>query len=457
MSYFSLHNHTDFSNALLGFSDSTNRVPNLIQYAYDIGLNGVCITDHEGISAHIQALNYYNKMQKDRPFVLGLGNEIYLMKEFEDEANKEQNNTYPYYHFILIALDTEGHRQIRELSTRAWNRAWKQGRTFRRPTYYNDLLEIISHNRGHVVGLSACLGSRIDRALLEEDLDTAITEVETLKVIFGEENFFLEIQPAKDSTTDQFAVNDRLFDLAERTSTPIVVTTDSHYLKKEDALIHKVFLNSQDGDREVDDFYATAYMMDKEELTGYLSKQFKPDIISKMLSTSNEIMARIGSYDLYHNPIIPEVPLKFIPNFKASHRFSEYYEKYEAFGYYANIKDDKKLEYFFYQIESALVEKVINKGKEIEPYIARLDEEWKELKIISEQLGTKMPCYYQTMSYIIDLIWEAGSLAMPARGSAAGFLTCYLLEVTQIDPVPLGDYFPSWRHLNHQRGVELPD
>lgn len=98
MSYFSLHNHTDFSNALLGFSDSTNRVPNLIQYAYDIGLNGVCITDHEGISAHIQALNYYNKMQKDRPFVLGLGNEIYLMKEFEDEANKEQNNTYPYYH-----------------------------------------------------------------------------------------------------------------------------------------------------------------------------------------------------------------------------------------------------------------------------------------------------------------------------------------------------------------------
>ena len=68
-----------------------------------------------------------------------------------------------------------------------------------------------------------------------------------------------------------------------------------------------------------------------------------------------------------------------------------------------------------------------------------------------------MASYYSTMSQIIELIWQAGSLAMPARGSGAGFLTCYLLEVTQIDPVPLGDYMPSWRHLNHQRGVELPD
>ena len=88
-------------------------------------------------------------------------------------------------------------------------------------------------------------------------------------------------------------------------------------------------------------------------------------------------------------------------------------------------------------------------------YIARCNEEWEELRIISEQLNTTMPSYYSTMSHVIDLIWECNSLVMPARGSAAGFATCYLLDITQIDPVPLGDYMPSWRHLNHQRGVEL--
>ena len=104
-----------------------------------------------------------------------------------------------------------------------------------------------------------------------------------------------------------------------------------------------------------------------------------------------------------------------------------------------------------------MIDKVLNRGKEVEPYIQRLNEEWKELKIISDQLHTSMPSYYSTMTEIIELIWDAGSLSMPARGSAAGFETCYLLSITQIDPLPLGDYMPSWRHLNHMRGVELPD
>ena len=110
-----------------------------------------------------------------------------------------------------------------------------------------------------------------------------------------------------------------------------------------------------------------------------------------------------------------------------------------------------------YQVEQGLINKVVGKDKDIEKYIARCNEEWEELRIISEQLNTTMPSYYSTMSHVIDLIWECNSLVMPARGSAAGFATCYLLDITQIDPVPLGDYMPSWRHLNHQRGVELAD
>lgn len=461
VSYFNNHNHTTYSNALLGFPDVVCKVPDLIQRAYDLGLSGLTITEHEGVSSHIQALNYYNKMNKDRPFVLGLGNEIYLLTEEEDEANRDPDNpdNYPYYHFILIALDTEGHHQLRQLSTRAWKRAYKKS-IWRRPTYYSDLEDIIKPNQGHVVASSSCLGGRIDRLLLDGQIKAVDKEIDRLIDIFGEGNFYLECQPSKAKDTDQSKANALLYQVAVHHNLPIIPTTDSHYLRKEDAVIHKVYLNSQEGDREVDDFYATAYMMGAEELREYLRVDFTDEQIDKMFEWSGELGNRIQGYDIKHNPIIPQIPTKHIPSFYIQHRYRKYYEQYPSFGYYSGFGNEEALyheSYFFYQIEQGLKSKVEDRNKEVEQYIARLDEEWKELRIISEQLNTSMASYYSTMSEIIELIWEVGSLAMPARGSAAGFLTCYLLDITQIDPVPLGDYMPSWRHLSHERGVELAD
>ena len=462
MGFFDNHNHSEYTNALLGYPDSVCKLPDLIQRAYDLGLYGISISEHEGLSSHIQALKYYEKMEKDRPFVLALSNEIYLMEKQEDLINRENPNTFPYYHFLLTALDTEGHHQLRLLSTRAWLRAWKQGNVYRRPTYYSDLEEIIKPNQGHVIASTACLGSRLDKMLLQEyeeggGFNLAFEEVKRLQNIFGLDNLYLEIQPAKSTNTDQSHVNLLMWELHKRTGVPIIPTTDSHYLSKDTAFIHKVYLQSQDGDREVDDFYATAYLMGEDELREYLRIDFNDKQIDKMLEWSVELGNRIGEYDIRRNPIIPQIPKEHIPKFKTQHLYKQFYNKYPAFGYYSEDSRILHERYFFYQIEKGLKAKIEDKGKNIEQYIARLNEEWTELKIISEQLDTSMASYYSTMSSIIDLIWEADSLAMPARGSAAGFLTCYLLEVTQIDPVPLGDYMPSWRHLNHQRGVELPD
>ena len=333
---------------------------------------------------------------------------------------------------------------------------------YRRPTYYSDLEEIIKPNQGHVIASTACLGSRLDKMLLQEyaeggGFNLAFEEVKRLQNIFGLDNLYLEIQPAKSTNTDQSHVNLLMWELHKRTGVPIIPTTDSHYLSKDTAFIHKVYLQSQDGDREVDDFYATAYMMGEDELREYLRIDFNDKQIDKMLEWSVELGNRIGEYDIQRNPIIPQIPKEHIPKFKTQHLYKQFYNKYPAFGYYSEDSRILHERYFFYQIEQGLKTKIEDKGKNVEQYIARLNEEWTELKIISEQLDTSMASYYSTMSSIIDLIWEADSLAMPARGSAAGFLTCYLLEVTQIDPVPLGDYMPSWRHLNHQRGVELPD
>lgn len=455
--FFNNHNHTDYSNASCGFPDVIISVSELIQNAYDLGLNGITITDHESLSAHVQALKYYNNMVKEHDFTLALGNEIYLLKEQEDIDNKENNGRTPYYHFILTALDDIGHKQLRELSDRAWRRGYKKF-VFRRPTYYSDLEDIVQNNQGHIVASTACLGGRIDNLLLEENFAELDNEIKFLINIFGSNNLYLECQPSKEKGTEQSIVNKMLWDVSVKYNLPLIPTTDSHYLSKNDAKIHKVYLNSQDGEREVDDFYSTAYLMSENELIEYLNHDFTKQQIKQMLKWSCQLCDRIKGYNnFFHKPIIPTIPIDKIPTFTINHIFKKYYENYPHFAFYSDSKRTLQEQYFFSQIEKNLVSKILNKNKNIETYIKRLDEEWEELQIISEQLNTSMASYYLTMSKIIDLIWEAGSLSMPARGSAAGFLTCYLLEITQIDPVPLGEYMPSWRHLNHQRGVELPD
>lgn len=154
-SYFSIHNHTEYSN--LRLLDCINKVEDLIQYAYDLGLSGICITDHESLSAHIKALKFYKEKCKEdekwKDFKLGLGNEIYLCRNGLSSETYERGEKFP--HFILVAKDLEGHRQLRELSTRAWSHSFMMFMT-RVPTYYSDIEEIIGKNPGHVIASSAC-------------------------------------------------------------------------------------------------------------------------------------------------------------------------------------------------------------------------------------------------------------------------------------------------------------
>ena len=472
MSYTTLHNHTDYSNASLGFPDSINKYDKLIQSAYDLGLNGIAITDHECISGHVQALKYYQSMTKDRPFQLILGNEIYLLSEDEDSFmngtslpfdengndNYYANNETPYYHFILNALDNEGHKQIRELSSRAWYRAYTYKGLMRRPTYYTDLEDIIRPNQGHVVASSACLGGVIPHAILAQNYERVNNAIQYFDDLFGHGNFYLEMQPCYQSNTEQMTVNKYLWDIGHKFNIPCIVTTDSHFMNKEQAFAHKVLLNAKDGGdaRETDEFYATAYLMGEEELREYLLNLFTQEQIDELFENTNQIGTRVQGYSFEHAPMIPQIPIENIPSFTIEHRYKQYYDKYEDFKYYAYIENLQD-SYFFYRIEKALYELVECKGKDIETYIARLNSEFHELKLISEAFNDSMASYYTTMSKIIELIWDSDSLSMPARGSGAGFLVCYLLEITQIDPVPLGDYFPFWRHLSAERGVEIAD
>lgn len=451
MSYSSMHNHTSLSSACLGFDDAISVPSELIQYAYDIGLNGVCITEHGSLTSTIQALQYRKGMNCDREFTVACGFEGYELTD-EELVNESIEK---FFHIVLIALDTEGYKQLCKLQTKSWARAWSYGFGWRTPILHSDFEEIIKPNQGHVVASTACLGGRIASHVLT-DYNKAVKEARKLQSYFGNNNFFIEVQPSVDCESDQHSANLLLKKLSTELNIPLVCTTDTHYLREEDREIHKALLNAKDGEREVDEFYRMTYMMDGAELREKLSLEFSNKDIDEMYENTNNIFSRVGEYNIWHDPIIPRAPLNKIPYFAISHRYKNYYEKYKNFSYYSN-REDVYERYFFYLAEKGLKSLVEDRGFDVEEHIARLDKEWKELIIISEELNNSMSDYYVTMSILIDLIWETGSLVGPARGSGAGFLTCYLLGITQFNPVPLGDYFPYWRHIHHKRGVELAD
>ena len=317
----SLHNHTDFSNFRL--RDAINTVEGLIDYAIELGHEGVAITEHDTIASHIRAEKYYRKIKADNPnFKLILGNEIYLCRNGLNAQN--YNRDYDrYFHFILIAKDRQGARQIMEISTRAWRRSYMARGMRRVPTYYQDLFDIIGKEPGHVIGSTACLGGALPTQLLKyrdtnnSDLKEKIgIWIQQMNNLFGRGNFYLEMQPSNNK--DQIYVNKRLLDISEATGIPYIITTDSHYLKKEDRIIHKAYLNAQNGEREVDEFYATTYMMETEELEKYF-KYMAREQLDKAYENINCIADMCEEYSL-------EKPLR-IPNLKW-HGFISYKDEY---------------------------------------------------------------------------------------------------------------------------------
>ena len=323
--YYSLHNHTCASNQRL--IDSINGIEDLIQYAFDLGLYGVALTEHETVNSHIKALKYIDKQRKKEnhdprwdTFKLILGNEIYLCRDGLNSENYDSKKD-SFYHFILLAKDEIGHKQIRQLSTRAYNQSFMKNRMRRVPTYYCDLAEIIGKNPGHVIGSTACIGGYFGKTILkaskfensypinfQQELNKLKEWCKYLQSIFGKENFFLETQPSDNK--EQIYVNKWIINFAKELEILAIVTTDSHYLTKEDRKFHKAYLNSKDGDREVDEFYATTYVMKPEEIHSYMDKYESAEMVDWLMENTRIIGDQVQQYDLRKPFKLPYLPSK---------------------------------------------------------------------------------------------------------------------------------------------------
>ena len=225
-----LHVHTQYS-----LLDGSIRIPDLIKKTKDLGMDSIAITDHGSMFG---VVDFYKEAKKQgiKPI---LGSEVYVAFEnYLDKDNKEKKN----YHLVLLAENNTGYKNLMKISSLAYVNGF-----YYRPRIDHNVLEEYSAG---IIALSACLGGEVQNHILDNNIDKARSLAEKYKQIFGEKNFYLELQDH--SLDEQKRVNRELIKMSKELDIPLIASNDVHYLNKEDAGFHDVLLCVQTG-KTVDD------------------------------------------------------------------------------------------------------------------------------------------------------------------------------------------------------------
>lgn len=432
-----IHNHHDSSN--LRLKDSNLFLEDLISYSRDRGIDLVALTDHESVSGHIKAMRLREKYPDIK---IALGNEIYLVNRRVHDELKAKNEKILYYHFILVAKNKKGHELIRRLSSEAWEEVYTYRRMERVPTFMDTLQKymLMDEYKGTVIASTACLGGMLAHKILNNE--DYMPFIRWCKKLFGDD-FYLEMQPSH--SKEQQKVNAEILKISETYNIPYTITTDSHYKSKEDQEEFYNYLNSQDGDREAEEFYATTYIMGDDELL-----EFFPQEVINQVNEYNEVMYNsIEDFDLFHSPILPPV---FIPDWFTGKWDSMFSSRIDL-AYCQKFLNSPHIvdRYYLYLIEEGYKER--GRKHDHEEEMQRIEIELEQCWDLSIALGEHISKYHVAIRQIVDEVWKV-SLVGPARGSACCFYLNYLIDIVQVNPL---DYnLPYWRYMDKTK-VELSD
>lgn len=418
----------------------------MVNRAIELGLAGLAITDHESLGSFVELDKLQNEYkEKCLDFKIVRGNEIYL-------TDTRDTGQY-YYHHILLALDAVGNKMLRQLSSQAWMASYYDRGMERVPTLKTEVEEIIKkYGQGHIYASSACLGSELDRAILDlheaEQIGNTAGENEAHNHIvsflewcintYGQDNFSLEIQPAR--SEEQLIVNRRMSSIAKAFGLSICVTEDAHYLCKEDRYVHKAFLNSKEGEREVDSFYEYCYLQSEEEIRRNLEGTGLN--YEELCANSMKILDRCEYYTLQKNQHIVEVP---VPNYPIEPEDHHYYDKdkYPTLDKLMHSENPQE-RYWINQCQNELnLRHLSPQHLGNDTYLERLEYEADIMDYVGQKLDTCIFAYPNFLQHYIDMIWDVGSPIGVARGSAASGLNHWLLGITGLDPIKHD--FSYWR------------
>ena len=249
--------------------------------------------------------------------------------------------------------------------------------------------------------------------------------------LFGDD-FYIEIAAA--DVKDQIRFNERVKSIAAYYNRKVVIGSDAHYLTAKERSVHKAYLNSKDGEREVDGFYTFAHMMDNEEAYANLRINHTEEEFAQFCANSMEIYDKIGTYDIFKKPIIPRVDVREYDKHIPADITVVYPTLYQLF-----TSDNVQERYWVNECFNALEAKNLVNAT----YLNALETEARVIKVVGEKLGNCLYEYFNTFQHMINLFWEQGSIVGPGRGSAVCFLSNYLLGITQLDPLQWG--LKYWR------------
>ena len=402
-----LHNHTDYS-----LLDGACHIPKMMQVAAQHEWPAIAITDHGNLFG---AVDFYQAAKKVgiKPII---GCEVYVARGSHTEKNEQGG----YHHLLLLCKNETGYRNLMKLVSTGYLDGF-----YYKPRIDKDLLAQYSEG---LICTSACLAGDLAEALVEKD-DYELGKKLAYEYldIFGKENFFIEIQDHGLDLDKKFLP--QLHRLSQETGIPLVATNDAHYLTKDDARAHEALLCVQTGKTlsdpnrmrfDTDHFY----LKTEDEMVEILGGDKQP------LWRTWEIAEQCN---LDINPVGNPFPEFGVPE---EHTIDTYFE------YVARQGLEKRRAHLEYQRDKGLLR------HDIKEYYERLDH---EIKTIQQM---KFPGYFLI---VWDFIRYAKSKKIPVgpgRGSAAGSLVAYCLEITDIDPLQYSLLFE--RFLNPER-VSMPD
>lgn len=391
-----LHVHTEYS-----LLDGSAKIKELVQRAKDLNMESIAITDH---GAMYGVMEFYKaaKAINIKPI---LGCEVYVAN---GSRFSKESNPIPYYHLVLLAKDNNGYNNLMKIVSAGFLEGF----------YYKPRidLELLEKYHDGLIALSACLAGPVAKTILQVSYEKAKETALLYENIFGKDNFYLELQDH--GLEQQKTVNEALIRMNRETGIPLVATNDSHYIYKSDSKAHDILLCIQTG-KTVNE---TNRMRYEGSEFYFKSQQEMYDLFpyaTEALANTNKIAQRCNVDFKFHELKLP---------------------KYDVPDGYSAKQYLRKLCYDGFEERYA--------NEERENLKDRLEY---ELNVI-ETMGYVE--YFLIVWDFIKFAKDNSIMVGPGRGSAAGSIVSYCLNITNIDPIKYNLIFE--RFLNPDR-VSMPD
>jgi DNA polymerase-3 subunit alpha len=420
MSYVGLHVHTHYS-----LFDGIATPLEYVERAKELGMTSLAITDHGSLSGHRE---FYRaaKEQGIRPI---LGIEGYITADRFDQRDKQDREgllDLVYNHIIVLAKDQAGLENLNKLNEIGWTEGF-----YKKPRIDYEVLE--KYSEGLIV-LSGCLSGALAKAIEAEEFAEAKRIIEWHKRVF-KDDYYIEVMPHNPAE-----VNKQLLALADEFNVKAVVTPDCHHAHTGQKEIQelKLVLNTYSNKVQKDSTYEKSTKFDN--LVDRLQYLYGDRDIS-----FSEYDIHLLSDDEMHEAMKSQ-GIDREDMYEHSREIANKVQEYD-------IKDYLDLLPVQYQnpnkeLRDLAVAGLQKRGVHTDEYLARLDE---ELKIIEDK---NFGPYFLVVRNMISWAKKEGIMVGPGRGSSAGSLLCYALEITDIDPIPHGLLF--FRFINPERN-DFPD